>query len=129
MNFSNLWYISATVDSIIQKDDPVVNGKSLYVYRLYIRRNDDCDWYKECSFEEIEKFRNVLIKYFPNVKNIPFPSRSILSYIPFLSKVYGDENNDVLIEKKYILDNFFNEICEFSQSYKIEEFNKFFSED
>lgn len=114
--------------SIIQKDDPLNKGKTIYSYRLYIRRNDDCDWYKECSFEDIEKFRNNLIKYFPNVKNIPFPSKSIFSYVPFLNKIYGDENNDILIEKKYVLDNFFNEICEYNQSYKVEEFNKFFSE-
>jgi len=128
INFSQLWFITAVVDSIIQKDDPINQGKSIYSYKIYIRRNDDCEWFKECCFEDIEKFRNNLIKYFPNVKNIPFPSKNILSYIPFLGKIYGDENNDVLIEKKYVIDNFFNEICAFNQSYKIEEFNRFFTE-
>ena len=128
INFCHLWFITCTVHSIIQKDDPLKKGKTIYAYKLYIRRNDECEWYKECLFEEIEKFRNCLIKYIPNVKNIPFPSKNFFSYFPFLGKIYGDENNDVLIEKKFVLDNFFNEICEFNQCYKIDEFNKFFLE-
>jgi len=128
VNFSLLWYISAIVHNIIQKDDREIPGKTLYYYKLHIRRNDECEWYKEVLFEEIEKFRNSLIKYFPNVKNIPFPQKSIFSYLPYIGKIYSDENNDVLIEKKYVLDNFFQVICEFSQSYKVHEFDKFFSE-
>lgn len=116
------------MDSIIQKNDPLNLGKNLYYYKLYIKRNDESEWFKEVLFEDIENFRNNLIKYFPNVKNIPFPNNSVLSYIPFIGKRFSDENNDVLIEKKYVLDNFFHEICEYNQSYKIDEFDKFFSE-
>jgi hypothetical protein len=62
------------------------------------------------------------------VKNIAFPNSSVLSYFPFIGKKYSDENNDILIEKKFVLDNFFREICEFNQFYKIDEFDKFFAE-
>jgi hypothetical protein len=62
------------------------------------------------------------------VKNIAFPNLSVLSYIPFIGRKYSDENNNILIEKKFVLDNFFQEICEFNQIYKIDEFDKFFAE-
>lgn len=128
MNFYYLWLIHCSVHSIIQKEDPKNKNISIYTYKLYIKRNDELEWFKYTSFEEIEKFRNYIIKYVKEIKDIPFPTKSVLSYIPFIGKIYGDDNNDVLIEKKYILDNFFEEVCNNIQVYKLDEFDKFFTE-
>lgn len=129
IDFYNLWLINCSVHSIIQKEDPNNKTKSIYFYRLYIRRNDELEWYKEVTFEEIEKFRNYVCKYVEAARDLPFPSTSIFAYLPLVGSYYSDENNDVLVEKKFILDNFFEQICLNMQTYKLEEFNNFFTED
>ena len=126
INFYHLWFISSTVHTILNKTDE--RNKNVYYYKLYIKRNDDLEWFKTVTFEKIELFRNYLLQYVKQMKDIPFPNRNILSYVPFIGKYYSDENNDVLIEKKYILDNFFLELCNIQQAYKLEEFNNFFTE-
>jgi hypothetical protein len=41
IDFYNLWLINCSVHSIIQKEDPKNKTKSIYIYRLFIRRNDE----------------------------------------------------------------------------------------
>lgn len=127
MDFYNLWMIHCSVHTIIQREDPSNKSKTLYIYKLFIKRNDDMEWFKDTTFEEIKKFRNYLLKFISEVKDIPFPIKSIYSYFPVIGSLYSDDNNDVLMEKKFILDNFFEQICLNTQSYKLEEFNNFFS--
>jgi hypothetical protein len=86
------------------------------------------EWFKTVTFDKIEAFRNYLIKFVNEIKDIPFPSKSLLSYLPIIGKSYSDDNNDILVEKKYILDNFLIEICNNQKVYKLEEFNNFFTE-
>jgi hypothetical protein len=126
-DFYNLWLINCSVHTIIQRETG--GNKSKYIYRLFIKRNDDLEWFKEKTFEEIEKFRNYLKKYIEEVKNLPFPKRSIFSFLPLVGSYYSEDNNDVLIENKFILDNFFEQICANPNTYKLEEFNSFFAED
>ena len=114
--------------SIIRKEDPKFKKTSFYYYRLYIKRNDNLEWFKENTFEEIEKFRNSVCKFVKEIENIPFPMKSIFSYVPFIGSYYSDENNDVLIEKKIVLDNFFEQVCLNFDVYKLEVFNNFFKE-
>ena len=70
-----------------------------------------------------------MLKELPELKNIPFPYDSVLSKIPFIGRFYSDENDDILIEKKFIIDNFFENLLEREEAYKTEEFNTFFSSD
>jgi hypothetical protein len=127
VNFFYLWLLNCSVHSIIRRDDP--NSKKIVnYYKLYIKRNDSLEWFKDATFEEIEKFRNCLCKFVKEIENIPFPMKSILSYVPFIGSYYSDENNDVLIEKKIILDNFFEQVCLNFEVYKLEVFNSFFKE-
>jgi hypothetical protein len=128
INFFHLWLLNCSVHSIIRKEDPKFKKTSIYYYRLYIKRNDNLEWFKENTFEEIEKFRNSVCKFVKEIENIPFPMKSIFSYVPFIGSYYTDENNDVIIEKKIVLDNFFEQVCLNFDVYKLEVFNKFFKE-
>jgi hypothetical protein len=127
MNFYSLWLITCTIDKIIQKTDII--GKHIYYYKLFIKRNDELSYYKTTTFDKIKAFRNYIIKYVKEIVDIPFPQPSILAYIPIIGRAYSDDNNDVLIEKKYVLDNFFKEMLKNQQVYKLEEFKLFFTED
>jgi len=128
INFFHLWLLNCSVHSIIRKEDPKIKKNAIYYYRLYIKRNDNLEWFKEVTFEEIEKFRNSVVKFVREIENIPFPMKSIFSYVPFIGSYYSDENNDVLIEKKIVLDNFFEQVCLNFDVYKLEVFNSFFKE-
>jgi hypothetical protein len=119
--------LNCSIHTIIQREDKIKN-KSNFFYKIYLKRNDNLDWFIEATFEKIEEFRNYMIKYIPEVRDLPFPIKSIFSYFPLIGSLYSDSNNDVLIEKKFILDNFFKGICLNMKCYKLEEFNKFFSE-
>ena len=97
-------------------------------YQLSIMTSNDRQWYKECSLNELSSFRNVLIYYFPNISNLPFPSKSLLSYLPLIGHKYDERNWDVLLENKFILDDFFNAICKDTQLYKLTIFEEFFEQ-
>jgi hypothetical protein len=125
MNFYHLWKCNINIHSIIQEND--AKNNNYYFYKLFIKRNDGLQWFKEVTFEEIEEFRKFLLKYIDDLKNIPFPKKSVFRYIPFINKYYSDDNPDILIERKFFLDNFFDQISKNFQIYKFEEFNRFFS--
>lgn len=127
VNFFNIWLLNCHVHSIVQRENPSTK-KIAYYYRLFVKRNDGLEWFKEATMEEIKKFRNIICKYLKDIINIPFPMISVLSYLPFVGSYYSDDNNDVLIEKKIILDNFFEQVCLNLDVYKLEMFNNFFRE-
>jgi hypothetical protein len=127
MNFYSLWLITCTVKTIIPKTD--ILGKKIYFYKLLVRRNDDVEWFVTTTFDKIETFRYYAVKFVKEIVNIPFPRKHLLEYIPFIGKLYSDENYDILIEKKYILDNFFQELLKNQQVYKLDYFKRFFTED
>jgi hypothetical protein len=66
MNFYHLWKCNINVHSIIQRVD---ENKDLYFYKLFIKRNDGLQWFKEVKFEDIEEFRNFLVKYVEEVNS------------------------------------------------------------
>jgi len=70
MNFYHIWRLNISVHSIIQKYDQ--DNKAYYFYRLYIKRNDGLDWYKNATFEEIEVFHTYLVKFIPEVMLIKY---------------------------------------------------------
>lgn len=126
--FLKLWKMSVIVHSIIERHKELKDTFSdKYYYRLYCRRGDGLNWFKEVSLSDINNFRKKLISDVNSIKNIPFPSKSILEYVPFISKYYSDENDDNLITKKFTLDNFFDNIMEINEIYKFDYFNEFFS--
>lgn len=151
--FRRLWRISAIVHSIIQREldntgkpikikryealetnsdeliDIKKSGKSIYQYKIFCKRTDGLSWFKEVSFIDIVQFRNKIIELIPEMKNYPFPSESFLAKIPFIGRFYSDSNDDVLIEKKFILDNFFENLLEKEEVYRLDIFNDFFSTD
>lgn len=148
--FGKLWKMSAVVHSIIQREIDIngkpikqkrldfendeltqtkKSGKSAYMYKIFCKRNDGLNWFKEMSFEEIVVFRQKIIHQIPEMKNYPFPYESVLAKFPIIGKYYSDENDDVLIEKKFTLDNFFDNLLEKEEVYRLDIFNDFFSTD
>lgn len=113
--------VSAKIESII----PPRTKDECALYNIKITYQD-VNRYKKCPLKEISEFRRYIIKYIPSVNNLPFPSPSIFSYLPFIGYKYTELNWDILIEYKFILDDFFNAICNDPELYKLSEFNKFF---
>ncbi len=72
MNFYHLWLINCSVHTIIQKFDETNKNISHYIYKLFIKRNDDLEWFKDTTFEELEKFRNYIVKYVKDVCKFNF---------------------------------------------------------
>ena len=123
--FGRLWKMSALVHSISQVSQDKKDKKQYY-YKFYCKRNDGLNWFKELTFSEISLFRDKVLLNIPYMRNFPFPSKSLLSNIPFIGKFYSDENDDVLIEKKFTIDNFFENLLEREDIYKFDFFNEFF---
>ena len=123
----NFNYINAEVSKIIPYDE--INKKNaIYILEIYELKNKNNKWTKKYTLTEIENFRNYIIKYVPAVINLPFPYISLFSYLPFFGWKYDERNWDILLENKFILDNFFNTICQNKKIYILSEFNTFFYE-
>ena len=145
--FGKLWKMTAVIHSIVQREidkngniikndyskeeEELIKptGKCIYQYKIYCKRNDGLNWFKEVSFRDIEIFRKIIISELPELKHIPFPIESIFSKIPLIKRLYSDDNDDVLIEKKFYLDNFFDNLLEIEEAYKLDKFNDFFASD
>lgn len=130
-------YISIKNDNSIKGDDilfhvkiekitPPSKGIPEALYHLCIINSNDQKWYKECTLKELYLFRNNIIFYFPSVCNLPFPLKSFWSYLPLIGHKYDERNWDVLLENKFILDDFFKSICNDKELYKLTSFIKFF---
>lgn len=127
LNTQVMTLINCTVYSILQRQDSE-NAQNYLVYKLFIKRRDELEWFREVTLEQIEKFRNQMSECCKDILEIPFPSRSMMSYIPFIGKYYEDDDNNGIIKKIKMLDFFFSEICRNTLLYKLEEFNEFFME-
>ena len=116
--------ITAKVESIT----PIMDNNKTTLYNLEILKSNGENWTKVISFEEIKKMRNYLIKFVPRVSNLPFPQKDWRSFLPFVGHKYDDHNWDVLLENKFILDEFFRSVCQDKELYKLSEFNAFFNQ-
>ena len=65
MNFYHLWKCHINIHSIIQRND--VKNNNYYFYKIFVKRNDGLQWFKEVAFEEIEEFRSFLVKFIEEV--------------------------------------------------------------
>lgn len=115
-------FIIVKIESIVP---PIDNSNANYM--LHIKNSKQMSWIKQCTMEELTQFRNYITKYVPSVNNIPFPARKKMSYIPFIGKSYSEHNWDILLENKFILDNFFESICKDLNVYKLNGFAEFFA--
>ena len=61
MNYFHLWKCNINIHSIIQRNNN--KNQMNYFFRIFIKRNDGLQWFKEVTFEEIEELRNFLVMY------------------------------------------------------------------
>ena len=120
-------FVFAKIKKIIPPDE--INKKcAVYIIEMWEENNENNKWIKQYTLNELENFRNYIIKYVPSVNNLPFPYISWFSYLPYFGWKYDERNWDILLENKFILDNFFNTICQNKKIYILSEFNTFFYE-
>lgn len=138
-----LWKMSVTVHKILEREidskgrvivdenrysnDVNSKGNTIYQYSLLCKRNDGLTWTKEVSFKVIEKFRISIINDLPELKHIPFPKDPFWKSIPLFKNLIKKEKDDDLIEKKFTLDNFFENLMNIEEAYRIEQFIEFFT--
>ena len=99
------------------------------IYNIKIQSSLNCNhfWIKKCTLDELIIFRNNLMSQIKSVINIPFPSKSLLRFLPYIGQRYDERNLDVLLQNKFVLDNFFLTICKDPNMYKLASFNDFFT--
>jgi hypothetical protein len=118
-------YVTAKIISIIPPD---IDLKLDAIYNLEIQFSDSSNntWIKPCTLKDFCFFREYIITYIPSIINLPFPQKNILSCLPFIGQNYDERNWDILLENKFILDNFFYIICQDKNLYTLIGFNSFF---
>ena len=116
----------AEVETIIPIDEKI-NNIAIYNITIKSSLNGNDTWTKPCSLDDLIKFRDELLKYTNSVINIPFPTKSLFRFIPYIGEKYDERNWDILLENKFLLDNFFSTICKDKEMYKFHGFIKFFS--
>lgn len=126
-NQQALSLINCSVYSLIERED-TIQGKKYLMYKLYIKRMDGLKWFKETTIEEIENFKEEIGNTSKEIKDIPFPSKSLLSYLPIIGRFYEEEDNKSIKERIKMIDNFFMIITKNILLYSLEEFNDFFTE-
>jgi hypothetical protein len=119
-------YVTAKIISIIPPDIKL-NQDAIYNLEIQFSDSQNNKWIKSCTLNDLYFFREYIITYIPSIINIPFPQKSILSYLPFIGHKYDERNWDILLENKFLLDDFFSTICKDKEMYKLSEFIKFFS--
>ena len=119
-------FYSAEVETIIPIDEKI-NNTAIYNIKINSSLNANDIWKKSCSLDNLIKFHDYLLKYTHSVINIPFPTKSLLRFIPFVGHKYDERNWDILLENKFLLDNFFSTICRDKEMYKLSGFISFFS--
>ena len=117
---------SAVVETIIPIDDKLKNDA---IYNIKIQSSLNCNdsWIKQCTLNELIKFRDYLITYIHSVINLPFPSKSLFRFLPYIGRKYDERNWDILLENKFLLDDFLFTICSDKEMYKLTGFISFFS--
>lgn len=130
MNERALMMINCNVDSVMERDDEA-EGTG-YIYKLFIKRMDSFEFFKECSFEEIASFKKAIEGYSKDIKEISFEDNflKILSHIPIMGSCYeiDIDTNRELKERVSLIDRFLEMITKNFFLYTVEEFIHFFSE-
>ena len=116
----------AKVETIIPIDDKL-NNNAIYNIKIRSSLNFDDSWIKSCTLDDLFNFREYLLKYTYSVINLPFPQKSWLRFLPYIGHKYDERNWDILLENKFLLDDFFSTICKDKEMYKLSEFVSFFS--
>ena len=116
----------AKVETIIPIDNKI-NNNAIYNLKIRSSQNFDESWTKSCTLDELINFREYLLKYASSVINLPFPEKSWLRIMPYIGHKYDERNWDILLENKFLLDDFFSTICKDKEMYKLSGFISFFS--
>ena len=116
----------AKVDTIIPIDNKL-NSKAIYNIKIRSSLNFNDSWIKSCTLDELYDLREYLLKYVSSVINLPFPQKSWMRFLPYIGYKYDERNWDILLENKFLLDDFFSTICKDKEMYKLSKFISFFS--
>ena len=116
----------AEVETIIPIDEKC-NNIAIYNIKIKSSLNFNDSWIKQCSLDDLIKFRDYLLKYTYSVINLPFPEKSWWRFLPYIGQKYDERNWDILLENKFLLDDFLNSICKELGMYKLSGFISFFS--
>ena len=116
----------AKVDTIIPIDNKS-NNKAIYNIKIRSSLNFNDFWIKSCTLDELFDLREYLLKYTYSVINLPFPQKSWMRFLPYIGHKYDERNWDILLENKFLLDDFFGTICKDKEMYKLSKFISFFS--
>ena len=117
---------SAEVETIIPIDGKI-NTTAIYNIKIKSSLNYKDTWIKPCSLDDLIKFRDYLLKFTYSVINLPFPTKSLLRFLPYIGQKYDERNWDILLENKFLLDDFFQTICKDKEMYKLSGFVNFFA--
>ena len=116
----------AEVETIIPIDGKM-NNTAMYNIKIKSSLDFNDSWVKSCTLDDLFKFRDYLIKYTHSVINLPFPTKSLFRFLPYIGYKYDERNWDILLENKFLLDDFFETICKDKEMYKLSGFISFFS--
>ena len=116
----------AEVETIIPIDEKF-NNIAIYNIKIKSSLNFNDSWIKPCSLDDLINFRDYLLKFTYSVINLPFPRKSWLRFLPYIGQKYDERNWDILLENKFLLDDFFKTICKDKEMYKLSGFITFFS--
>ena len=126
LNDDELELFYAKVETIIPIDDKL-NNNAIYNIKIRSSLNFDDSWIKSCTLDDLFNFREYLLKYTYSVINLPFPQKSWMRFLPYIGHKYDERNWDILLENKFLLDDFFITICKDKEMYKLSGFVSFFS--
>ena len=126
LNGEELELYHAKVETIIPIDDKL-NNSAIYNIKIRSSLNFDEFWIKSCTLDDLFNFREYLLKYTYSVINLPFPQKSWMRFLPYIGHKYDERNWDILLENKFLLDDFFCTICKDKEMYKLSGFMSFFS--
>ena len=116
----------AKVDTIIPIDEKTTNNAK-YNIKIKSSININDTWIKSYILDDLINFRNYLLKFDNSIINLPFPTKSILRFLPYIGYRYDERNWDILLENKFLLDDFLYTICKNKEMYKLSGFIDFFS--
>ena len=116
----------AKVDTIIPIDEKT-NNNAKYNIKIKSSININDTWIKSYILDDLINFRNYLLKFDNSIINLPFPTKSILRFLPYIGYRYDERNWDILLENKFLLDDFLYTICKNKEMYKLSGFIDFFS--
>ena len=116
----------AKVDTIIPIDEKITNNAK-YNIKIKSSININDTWIKSYILDDLINFRNYLLKFDNSIINLPFPTKSLLRFLPYIGYRYDERNWDILLENKFLLDDFLYTICKNKEMYKLSGFIDFFS--